>query len=106
MEEHGFSAIALAVPFGDYGQLQLSDPAIAPFMRGLITRQFAAWFVDDERNAPGYTTPSGEPERLQVHRELTTDRLYMWLRDNAPDAERKDRRGGKDRKDRKDRKKD
>ena len=88
MEEQGFSPIAFAVPFGDYGQRQSSDPAVAPFMRGLVTRQFAAWFVDDERNAPGYTTPGADAERLQVHSELTTDRLYMWLRDNAPSAEK------------------
>ena len=85
MEEHGFTPIALAVPFGDYGQRQFGDPAIAPFMRGLVTRQFPAWFVDDERNDPGYTTPKGDAERLQVHSELTTDRLYMWLRDKAPE---------------------
>ena len=84
MHDHGFAPAAFAVPFGDYGQRNAGDPEIAPFMRGLLARQFGAYFVDDERNAPGYTTPLGDAERFEVGAQTTTDRLYMWLRDHRP----------------------
>lgn len=85
VEEQGFAAHAFAVPYGDYGQRSANDPRIAPFMREFLGRQFEAVFIQDERNAPGYTGPSGEAERYQVHSETTTDRLYVWLRDNSPE---------------------
>jgi peptidoglycan/xylan/chitin deacetylase (PgdA/CDA1 family) len=85
VEEQGFVPRAFAVPYGDYGQRSGNDPRIAPFMREFLGRQFQAVFVQDERNAPGYTRPSGVAERYQVHSETTTDRLYIWLRDNSPE---------------------
>ena len=86
MEEHGFDSRALAVPYGDYGQRQLGNPEVALLMRELLTRQFPVWFTDDQLNAPGYTTPRGQAERFEVNSSITTDRLYMWLRDHAPGA--------------------
>jgi peptidoglycan/xylan/chitin deacetylase (PgdA/CDA1 family) len=85
LEEQGFAPRAFAVPYGDYGQGSGNDPRISPFMRDFLERQFEAVFADHERNAPGYTTPSGVAERYRVHRETTTDRLYVWLRDNSPE---------------------
>ena len=85
VEEQGFVPHAFALPYGDYGQLSANDPRIAPFMRDFLERQFEAVFVRDERNAPGYTRPGGAAERYQVHSETTTDRLYVWLRDNSPE---------------------
>jgi peptidoglycan/xylan/chitin deacetylase (PgdA/CDA1 family) len=85
VEEQGFVPRAFAVPYGDYGQRSANDPRIAPFMRDFLVRQFEAVFVQDERNAPGYTKPWGVAERYQVHSETTTDRLYVWLRDNSPE---------------------
>jgi peptidoglycan/xylan/chitin deacetylase (PgdA/CDA1 family) len=85
VEEQGFAPLAFAVPYGDYGQIGANDPRIAPFMRDFLGRQFEAVFVDDERNAPGYTKPWGAAERYRVHSETTTDRLYVWLRDNSPE---------------------
>ncbi|HKP89318.1 MAG TPA: polysaccharide deacetylase family protein [Thermoleophilaceae bacterium] len=90
MEEHGFESVALAVPYGDYGQRQLGNTEVALFMRGLLSRQFPVWFTDDELNAPDYTRPRGEPKRFEVNSAITTDRLYMWLRDHAPHS-----RGGR-----------
>ena len=87
MEDHGFDSVALAVPYGDYGQRQLGNTEVAVFMRELLTRQFPVWFTDDELNAPDYTTPRGEPRRFEVNSAITTDRLYMWLRDHAPRPE-------------------
>jgi hypothetical protein len=54
-------------------------------MRDFLGRQFEAVFVEDERNAPGYTRPWGVAERYRIHSETTTDRLYVWLRDNSPE---------------------
>ena len=89
MEDHGFDAVALAVPYGDYGQRQLPGGEVAVFMRGLLTRQFPVWFTDDELNAPDYTRPRGEARRFEVNSSISTDRLYMWLRDHAPRAKGK-----------------
>jgi Polysaccharide deacetylase len=86
MEDHGFDPIALAVPYGDYGQRRMGNAEIALFMRGLLNRQFPVWFTEDELNAPGYTTPAAEPRRFEVNSAVSTDRLYMWLRDHAPGA--------------------
>lgn len=87
MEDHGFDSVALAVPYGDYGQRQLGNTEVALFMRELLTRQFPVWFTDDALNAPEYTTPRGEARRFEVNSEITTDRLYMWLRDHAPHSD-------------------
>jgi peptidoglycan/xylan/chitin deacetylase (PgdA/CDA1 family) len=85
VEEQGFVPDAFAVPYGDYGQRSANDPRIAPFMSDFLGRQFEAVFTQDERNAPAYTRPTGPAERYQVHTETTTDRLYVWLRDNSPE---------------------
>jgi hypothetical protein len=92
LAKQGFDARAIALPYGDYGQLSDTDPAIAPFMRELLHRQFAVFFVSDPRNQPDYTTPSGPTARFRVSSAITTDRLYMWLRDSAPEAKSDDDR--------------
>lgn len=84
MIDHGFEPHAIAIPDGDYGQRAGNDPAIEPFMRDLLTRQFGVLFASDERNDPDYTRPFGDAERYELHSDTTTDRLYMWLRDHAP----------------------
>ena len=84
MRDQGFDPHAIAVPEGEYGQRLTNDPAIAPFMRGLLTRQFGVYFARHERNEPGYATAAGDAQRLELHSRTTTDRLYMWLRDHSP----------------------
>ena len=86
LEEQGFEPHAFAVPYGDYGQLGANDPRIAPFMSDFLGRQFEAVFIEDERNDPPYTRPTGPAERYRVHRQTTTDQIYVWLRDNSPEA--------------------
>lgn len=86
LEDQGFEPHAFAVPEGNYGQLGSNDRAIAPFMRGLLERQFGAFFTRDARNDPGYAGEGAEAERYVVNRSTTTDRLYMWLRDHSPGA--------------------
>jgi peptidoglycan/xylan/chitin deacetylase (PgdA/CDA1 family) len=66
MDGQGMRSHAVAVPFGNYGQLASNDPRVAPYVRGLLTRQFGVIFVQDPENDPG----------------------YMWLRDHSPAAER------------------
>jgi hypothetical protein len=84
MRDQGFDPHAIALPEGDYGQRVTNDPAIAPYIRALLTRQFGVFFTRDERNDPAYATAAGDAQRLEVHSRLTTDRLYMWLRDHSP----------------------
>ena len=91
MREQGFEPHALALPEGEYGQGRTNDPAIAPFMRALLGRQFGVYFADHPRNEPEYARALGEPQRLEVHAGTTTDRLYMWLRDHSPGAAKPER---------------
>ena len=76
LERQGFESGAFAVPSG--------DRPLPPFVSELLRRQFAVFFVLDERNQGGYTTPFSRAVRFGVNSTITTDRLYMWLRDNAP----------------------
>jgi peptidoglycan/xylan/chitin deacetylase (PgdA/CDA1 family) len=73
---HGFDTRAFSVPAGDDGGQQL--------VADLLSRQFAVSFVRDPRNDPSYTRPTGDATAFGVNASITTDRLYMWLRDNAP----------------------
>ncbi|HEX8051943.1 MAG TPA: polysaccharide deacetylase family protein [Thermoleophilaceae bacterium] len=86
MRDQGFEPHALALPGGEYGQGRTNDPAIAPFMRALLARQFGVYFARHQRNEPEYARALGEPQRLELHAGTTTDRLYMWLRDHSPGA--------------------
>jgi hypothetical protein len=88
MRDQGFEPHAIAPPDGEYGQARTNDPAIAPYMRALMARQFGVWFARHPRNDPGYARRRGEPQRLDLHAQTTTDRLYMWLRDRSPGAGR------------------
>jgi hypothetical protein len=84
MLDQGFEPHAFAVPYGNYGQRLTNDPAIAPYMKALMERQFGVFFVQDEQNEPEYAGQIGEATRFEVHSDTTTDRLYMWLRDHSP----------------------
>jgi hypothetical protein len=88
MDGQGMRSHAVAVPFGNYGQLASNDPRVAPYVRGLLTRQFGVIFVQDPENDPGYTRAGGPTARYELHRGTSTDQLYMWLRDHSPAAER------------------
>ena len=88
MRDQGFEPHALALPDGEYGQSRTNDPAIAPYMRALLARQFGVYFARHARNEPEYARALGEPQRLELHAGTTTDRLYMWLRDHSPGARR------------------
>jgi hypothetical protein len=76
--------VALSVPAGDYGRLATNDARIPGYVRGLVGAQFGVGFVRDARNYPGYTTPAGPPERLELGQTATADDLYRWLRAKAP----------------------
>ncbi|MBV9173994.1 MAG: polysaccharide deacetylase family protein [Chloroflexi bacterium] len=82
---------ALAVPYGDYGQLDAgNDPRIVPFTLGLMRSQFDTVFVQDEHDNPPYTTATGGgPERRWQARTATTpEHLYAWLRARDPGEQR------------------
>jgi hypothetical protein len=91
MEDHALAARAVAVPYGNYGQVATNDPRIEGWMLELLRRQFGTVFVQDERNDPRYTRAGGTPARYEVHGATTTDQLYVWLRDHSPAAERERR---------------
>jgi biofilm PGA synthesis lipoprotein PgaB len=85
MAKHGFSSSA----FGGVEPSATDDPETDAFLRDLLHRQFQVFFVPDERNAPDFTRPGQPTARYEVGATTTTDRLYMWLRDNAPRPEPK-----------------
>ena len=96
MEEHALPARAIAVPYGNYGQVSTNDPRIEGYMEALLARQFGTVFVQDPSNDPAYTRPGDPAERYEVHGKTTTDQLYVWLRDHSPAAER-DREAARER---------
>jgi hypothetical protein len=85
----GIDVHAIAVPYGDYGQLDPgNDPRVVPFILNLLSTQFTTVFVQNPRNDPPYTTPtgSGPQERFEASASSTPAQLYGWLtaRDPAP----------------------
>jgi hypothetical protein len=86
LKDQGFEPLAFAVPYGDYGQRSGGDRRIPSFMGEFLRRLFGAVFVEDERNAPDYSRPTGMAARYEVHSATTADQLYMWLRDHSPEG--------------------
>ena len=84
---------SIAVPFGDYGQLDVgNDPRIVPFILGLMRAQFGTVLVQDDHNHAPYSTPTGGPqERWVAHTWTTPARLYGWLRAHDPAVPRRAR---------------
>ncbi len=80
--EQGLDSQTFAVPFGDRGQHALAR--MRRFLDDLLTSQFRVVFVQRVGNDPGYTTPSGPAERLELHTATRTDDLYRWLVDHDP----------------------
>lgn len=78
---------AIAVPFGDYGQLDAgNDPRIVPFTLGLMRSQFGIVFIQDDHGNPPYTraTGGGPQTRWEAHTRTTAMQLYAWLRARDP----------------------
>lgn len=85
--EQGIPVYSIAVPYGDYGQLDaVNDSRIVPFVLPLMRSQFGSVFVQDDRNEPPYTTSSdgGPQKRWESHTSSTADQLYDWLRAADP----------------------
>ena len=91
MEDHALPPHAVAVPYGNYGQVSSNDPRIEAYMGGLLRRQFGVVLLQDAANDPGYTRRGAPAVRYEVNSKTTADRLYMWLRDHSPAAEREAR---------------
>jgi hypothetical protein len=87
----GFAVRAIAIPHGDYGQLDAgNDPRVPPFVFGLLRSQFGTVFATATQGTPRWNTPApGAPQdRFVVSGPTTTPELYDWLRagDPAPAA--------------------
>ncbi len=85
--EQGIPVYSIAVPYGDYGQLDAdSDPRIVPFVLPLMASQFGTVFVQDDHNDPPYSSPTdrGPQERWAAHTSSTAEQLYDWLRAADP----------------------
>jgi peptidoglycan/xylan/chitin deacetylase (PgdA/CDA1 family) len=85
-----FRPWTFAVPYGNYGQRATNDPRIPELLGSFLRRQFEAIFVQKVGNVPRYTAPSAhhaEAKRFEVHTDTSTDDLFRWLRDQAPDPE-------------------
>jgi hypothetical protein len=82
----GIPIYSMAVPYGDYGQLDGgNDPRIVPFTVSLMRAQFGTVFVQDDYNNPPYSTPTGGPqERWEAYTSTTPAQLYGWLRAHDP----------------------
>jgi peptidoglycan/xylan/chitin deacetylase (PgdA/CDA1 family) len=85
----GIPIHAIALPFGDYGQLDPgNDPRVVPFVLGLLRTQFGTVFVQSAGNDPSYDTAAGGgPQQRWAAGDLTTpEQLYSWLRAHDPGA--------------------
>jgi Polysaccharide deacetylase len=82
----GIPVYSMAVPYGDYGQLDAgNDPRVVSFTLGLMRAQFGTVFVQNDYNNPPYSTPTGGPqERWEAHTSTTPAQLYGWLRAHDP----------------------
>ena len=81
-----YASLTFAVPFGDYGQQDTNDPAIAPAFRSFLDARFAVWFTqpseDPDFSAPS-TTESHEAPRFTIYRTTTAELVYDWLARHA-----------------------
>ncbi len=74
----GWIPQAMAVPFGDYGQLASNDGRIGPFMRTWLHAHFQALLLQGQ---PVFSVAGmQEIDRYQVINSTTPDLLYTWLR--------------------------
>ncbi len=83
----GLPIHAIAVPFGDYGQLDPgNDPRVVPFVLGLLRTQFGTVFVQAPNNDPAFdsATDGGPQERWAASPATTPEQLYAWLRAHDP----------------------
>jgi peptidoglycan/xylan/chitin deacetylase (PgdA/CDA1 family) len=80
-----YASLTFAVPYGNFGQTQTNDPAIAPDLRAMLDARFDVWFT--QPGDPDFSGPPGEPSpththeagRFTVRRETTAETLYAWL---------------------------
>ncbi len=80
----GFTPLAFAVPFSDYGQEQTNYAPIPAWESGWLQRTFDVFFVQDRRvyNLPG--NPIGQ--RYGVRASTTAETLHAWLRQALPQS--------------------
>ena len=90
-QNQAIDVYAIAVPYGDYGQLDPgNDRRIVPFTLGLLRSQFGTVFVQDPYDDPPYTTQTGggPQERWEADTTTTAAQLYAWLRTRDPGTAR------------------
>lgn len=83
----GIAVHAIAVPFGDYGQLDTgNDARVVPFILPLLSTQFGTVFVQSPSNDPPYDTATdgGVQERWAASASTTPQALYAWLTARDP----------------------
>ncbi len=91
----GIAVHAIAMPYGDYGQLDAgNDPRVVPFILNLLSTQFTTVFVQNPSNDPRYTTATGggPQERFDASASSTPEQLYGWLSAREPRASHNHRR--------------
>jgi hypothetical protein len=68
----------MALPFGNYGQLQSNDHRVGAFLSAWLHSRFNALLLEGR---PVFSVPGmREASRYQVVSRTTADRLYSWLR--------------------------
>ena len=83
----GIPVHSIAVPFGDYGQLDRGNHRrVVRFTLGLMRSQFGTVFIQNGTDNPRYTRPTGggPQQRWEAHTSSTASQLYDWLRARDP----------------------
>jgi Polysaccharide deacetylase len=74
----GWEPQVMALPFGDYGQVNPNDAQTGAFLRGWLHSHFKALLLQGQ---PVFSiTGMQEIDRYQVISRTTVDQLYTWLR--------------------------
>jgi peptidoglycan/xylan/chitin deacetylase (PgdA/CDA1 family) len=75
---------SFAVPYGDYGQANASDPQIRGDLATFLDQRYAAWFV--QAADPAFASAGGPPEtqRYVIRNTTTVPQVLSWLTKHEP----------------------
>jgi Polysaccharide deacetylase len=79
----GFKPLAMAWPYGSYGQCVTNDPRIPRFLGPWMATQVSAVFTGNPEQFTTPQMPRYRLGRLIITSRLTAPRMYSWLRAKA-----------------------
>jgi Polysaccharide deacetylase len=80
----GFRSIAMALPYGSYGQCSTNDPSIPRFLGPWLAAHFALIFTVNPIQYATRSEPRYRIGRRPVTAVTSADDLYRWLASRAP----------------------